>query len=264
MERRFKGIWIPKEIYLNKDLSWTDKILLIEIDSLSSNDKGCYASNHYFADFLGISVRQVQACLKKLEDLGLITKKIIGGYRYIHMKSLMKLPMKKTSPPHEENFTPPHEENFTLINTNKINTLNKYIYSADSKKSASVYTKEFEQFWEAYGRKGSKSNGFKRYKEARKKYSPEQILKALEIYNQELRDEKFRKYAEGWLNSLLDTYIEKIDRPELLQLTVEQREKREIELRTEWAGQMTALDREGREAEIIEFSDWCIQNKIEA
>ena len=25
-KRKFAGVWIPKEIYLNKELSWTEKI----------------------------------------------------------------------------------------------------------------------------------------------------------------------------------------------------------------------------------------------
>ena len=42
--RDFKGIWIPKEIYLSKELNWTDKILLIEIDSLDTEEH-CFAGN---------------------------------------------------------------------------------------------------------------------------------------------------------------------------------------------------------------------------
>lgn len=56
MNRDFKGVWIPKTIYLNKELSWTEKILLIEIDSLDNDsEKGCFASNLYLSEFLGIS-----------------------------------------------------------------------------------------------------------------------------------------------------------------------------------------------------------------
>jgi hypothetical protein len=38
MERDFKGIWIPKEIWLLKDLNYIQKILLIEIDSLNKEE----------------------------------------------------------------------------------------------------------------------------------------------------------------------------------------------------------------------------------
>jgi len=36
-KRDFKGVWIPKQIYLNNSLSWPEKILLIEIDSLDKD-----------------------------------------------------------------------------------------------------------------------------------------------------------------------------------------------------------------------------------
>ena len=45
--RDFKGVWIPKEIWLNTDLSIIEKVLLVEIDSLDNSDRGCFASNEY-------------------------------------------------------------------------------------------------------------------------------------------------------------------------------------------------------------------------
>ena len=53
-DRNFLGIWIPKNVYLNNKLSWLEKILLVEIESLD-NERGCFASNDYFADFLGVT-----------------------------------------------------------------------------------------------------------------------------------------------------------------------------------------------------------------
>ena len=50
IQRDFKGIWIPKKIYLAEGLSWTEKILLVEVDSLDKG-KGCFASNKYFSEF---------------------------------------------------------------------------------------------------------------------------------------------------------------------------------------------------------------------
>jgi hypothetical protein len=53
MNRDFKGVWIPKDIYLNPELTLVEKILLIEIQSLD-NEQGCFAGNKYFADFIGV------------------------------------------------------------------------------------------------------------------------------------------------------------------------------------------------------------------
>jgi len=72
--RDFKGVWIPKEIWLSQDLSLSEKCLFVEIQSLD-NEHGCYASNKHFARFLGISERQVTRLVKKLENKGYIKSK---------------------------------------------------------------------------------------------------------------------------------------------------------------------------------------------
>ena len=76
MNRDFKGIWIPKEIWLNKDLTMQEKIFFVEINSLD-NDKGCFASNGYFADFFGISKTRVSLVIKNLIKKKAITSTII-------------------------------------------------------------------------------------------------------------------------------------------------------------------------------------------
>tara|TARA_R110002049_G_scaffold309180_1_gene518103 strand:- start:4952 stop:5662 length:711 start_codon:yes stop_codon:yes gene_type:complete len=76
MSRDFKGIWIPKEIWLSKDLTLQEKVFLVEISSLD-NSKGCYANNKYFSDFFGISKTRVSLVIKSLVDKKYITSKII-------------------------------------------------------------------------------------------------------------------------------------------------------------------------------------------
>jgi len=73
MEREFRGVWIPKQIWCNKDLSAIDKVILTEIDSLD-NVEHCTANNDYFAEFCDISVPTVKRSIKKLEELGLIDR----------------------------------------------------------------------------------------------------------------------------------------------------------------------------------------------
>ena len=44
--RDFKGVWIPKRVFLDERLNAIEKIILIEIDSLDAEDsEGCYARN---------------------------------------------------------------------------------------------------------------------------------------------------------------------------------------------------------------------------
>ena len=76
--RNFKGIWIPKNIYLNQNLSWTEKILLIEIDNLD-NDRGCFASNKHFAKFLNVKENTVSIYIKHLKELGFVEQISFDG-----------------------------------------------------------------------------------------------------------------------------------------------------------------------------------------
>ena len=70
--RDFKGIWIPKEIWLNNELKLIEKIFLVEIDSLD-NELCCYASNKYFSEFFGITKGRCSQVINALEKKGLIS-----------------------------------------------------------------------------------------------------------------------------------------------------------------------------------------------
>lgn len=131
-ERGFKGVWIPREIWLHPGLTLQEKILLVEIDSLD-NENGCFASNKHFADFLNIGERRVQALVKSLKEKGYISvsflckgeTKEIGG-RILKVLSPPYPPspdpaqvVKEAAPGGEENFagvvketSPGGEENF--------------------------------------------------------------------------------------------------------------------------------------------------------
>lgn len=82
MNRQFLGVWISKEIYLNPNLNAIEKILLAEIESLD-NEKGCFATNDYFAEFLGVSKTKVSTSISKLKKLDLITLKSFNGRRRV-------------------------------------------------------------------------------------------------------------------------------------------------------------------------------------
>lgn len=83
-ERQFKGIWIPKEIWLDDNLSALDKVILAEIDSLDDENNGCYASNQYIADFCKCSESKVSKTISTLKKQGYIyVQNFDGRKRYI-------------------------------------------------------------------------------------------------------------------------------------------------------------------------------------
>ena len=75
-DRNFKGIWIPKEIWLSEALTLQEKVFLVEIDSLD-NEEGCFACNQYFSDFFGVSKVRVSEVINSLVKKRYITSTII-------------------------------------------------------------------------------------------------------------------------------------------------------------------------------------------
>lgn len=71
MNRDFKGVWIPKEIWLSTDLKVMEKLILVEIDSLD-NEEGCFASNEHFSKFFSLSKNRCSEIIKSLEKKGYI------------------------------------------------------------------------------------------------------------------------------------------------------------------------------------------------
>ena len=70
-ERDFKGVWIPKTVWLDERLNALDKVILTEIDSLDCGERGCYASNQHIADFCQCSESKVSKAISKLIGLSL-------------------------------------------------------------------------------------------------------------------------------------------------------------------------------------------------
>lgn len=81
-KRDFKGVWIPKEIWLDARLNALDKVILTEIDSLDSSERGCFASNKHIADFCQCSETKVSTSISKLIEYGyLYVQKFDGRQR---------------------------------------------------------------------------------------------------------------------------------------------------------------------------------------
>lgn len=98
MSRDFKGIWIPREIWLRKDLSVQEKALWAEIDSLYCEEVGgCYAENPYLMQFMGVKERQLQNMLASLKEKGLIVQISFDGRRRV-LKAVCVAEVQKIAP----------------------------------------------------------------------------------------------------------------------------------------------------------------------
>lgn len=90
MERDFKGVWIPKEIWLDDRLNALDKCIFVEVDSLDNEEQGCFASNEYLANFCQCSETKVSNAISKLIELGYLFVKSFDGRQRILQSRLTK------------------------------------------------------------------------------------------------------------------------------------------------------------------------------
>lgn len=123
-ERDFKGVWISKKIWLDEKLGWSEKLLLVEIDSLD-NEQGCYAGNKHFAEFFGLSLGRISKMVSNLKEKGYITVDLIykEGSKQIDKRVIRVLNTysRKDCDGIDENNHTPLVENSQDNNTSLIN-----------------------------------------------------------------------------------------------------------------------------------------------
>lgn len=169
---------IPASVRYDKDLSANAKLLYGEITALCNKEGYCWATNNYFAKLYNVSARSIQTWLKQLIDKGyiksksVINKNIESERRYLYIcDNNFADTTKKTSYPHEENFTPSHEENFAHNNTSMNNTNNNISSSNDKgtkeakkvKKNSTQDEELFNKFWAEYPKKRDKQSSKKAF-----------------------------------------------------------------------------------------------------
>lgn len=74
--QKLKGLWIPVEVLLNKDLSDKEKIILSMILYLSEETKSCFASNKYIASIVNVTANRVSKIISSLKDKEYIKVKL--------------------------------------------------------------------------------------------------------------------------------------------------------------------------------------------
>ena len=115
-ERSFRGIWIPAEVWLSQDLTLQEKVFIVEIDSLD-NHEGCFATNHYFSEFFGISKTRVSQIINGLEKKGYLRIRIEKEGRQV-IRRIINI-CRPPYPGYLENCNTPLEKCNTLLKDSK-------------------------------------------------------------------------------------------------------------------------------------------------
>lgn len=152
--RDFKGVWIPKEVWLDKRLNALDKIILAEIDSLDNEETGCYASNEYMAEFCQCGITKVSTAISKLIELGYVYVQSFNGRTRIvksRLSNFERQDFKKCKADLQKN------KGINIINNN---IKDKNNIDKESKEKSDL----FQKFWEAYPKKIDKQGSYKAFK----------------------------------------------------------------------------------------------------
>lgn len=175
MERDFKGVWIPKEIWLDERLTALEKIILIEIDSLDNEDKHCFASNGYLAEFCQCSEVKVSNAISKLIKLGYIEQVSFDG-RIRVLKSRVTKSEGQTYKNYEADSQKVEANNKENIIDNKINDIRKRqkpftppslqeIEDFCKERNNKVDAKRVYDYYNSAGWKDSRGNPIKSWKQ---------------------------------------------------------------------------------------------------
>lgn len=153
-DRDFKGVWIPKEVWLDNRLSMLDKGILTEIDSLDMSEAGCFASNEYLAEFCQCSERKVSESVSKLIQLGYLQMVSFDGRKRVLRSRVEKTAMQSSKNCEAES------QNLQHINTSN----NPATKTDNSISSIDEIMDGFVAFWKVYPRKDGKSDAIRAWK----------------------------------------------------------------------------------------------------
>lgn len=163
LERQFKGVWIPKKTWLDRGLSITEKVMMVEIGSLQDEHRGCFATNAHFAEFFDLSISRVSEIISGLAAKGLVdVEQIRQGKRIIERRiRVVEVEVDRRKPqqytfdnpntPSEKALNPfgkgdePPSENTQGSNTSLNNTKNNTSHGASA-----PCDDGFEAAWKAY------------------------------------------------------------------------------------------------------------------
>lgn len=74
-----RGIMISPVTMAVKELSWNERILIEKVNDLDTDERGCYASNQYLGDFLGVKANTMANMLSELTRKGYLIRVFFDG-----------------------------------------------------------------------------------------------------------------------------------------------------------------------------------------
>ncbi len=145
MKTNRKGIWIPVWIE-NLNLSHSQTKLFAEIVSLHDNG-GCFASNRYFSEILGLKADTISRLITSLKKLGILEQTGFDGRRRFLKPILQFQPQESEKNPSQTTKTIGKDIQTTTANDSKPALDSCYVPSSTVQRKNQLHTKTtFEEF----------------------------------------------------------------------------------------------------------------------
>ena len=174
-KRQFTGVWLPREVLEDERLKGTEKILYAEIASFG--EKGCWKKSEELMSLTGMRTSAFQASCRRLVEFGYITQSREYG-RMVRRSNIGFLADPESHPVEKQRVHPvekqrvhPVEKQRVHIDNTIDNTIDN-INSEVSKKLLDLLNKKTKRNFRILPRG---------YKETLKKFSLEEIGKALDV-----------------------------------------------------------------------------------
>ena len=173
-KRQFTGVWLPRELLLDERLTAVDKILYAEIASFG--EKGCWKKSEELQQLCGVGRDGLQAACKRLREAGYIIERRMYG-RIVRTLAVYSTTVKshqseKSVVQEQDNPVVVEQDNPVVHKDNtKDNTIDN-INSEVSKKLLDLLNEKTKRNFRILPRG---------YKETLKKFSLEEISKALDV-----------------------------------------------------------------------------------
>ncbi len=194
-ERKFKGIWIPAEIWESDGLTLMEKCLIAEVDSLSTKREWCTASNGYLAKLFGCTPGHIANMVSSLS--GRYLKVVIeNGNKRRMMCIEYTNPSSVDEPPLHPLMNPPSsvDEPNRDISREISNSKNSPATAEHPTPPQAIATQErerctdvppppgFDEIWNLYGHKQQKSDAIKAYKAMKSQADKDALTEAIPAY----------------------------------------------------------------------------------
>ncbi len=174
-KRQFTGVWLPREVLEDERLKGTEKILYAEIASFG--DKGCWKKSEELMSLTGMRTSTFQASCRRLVEFGYITQSREYG-RMVRRSNIGFLADPKSHPVENQRVHPVENqrvhpvENQRVHIDNTIDNTKNNINSEVDKKLLDLLNEKTKRNFRILPRG---------YKETLKKFSLEEIGKALDV-----------------------------------------------------------------------------------